>query len=206
MSKYEKMPIGAFDKMTYGAGIILANFSPETGAVKAEDILYATKGGNAFSATRDITDMGTDIDNCPEGVMQLQKTKPYQANISGTAVTLDAEGTKDLLANAGVSGDAVKKITPRDCFEMNDFKDKWLVVNYSGDNAEETGGFIAFHLMNAINIDGMSANFAKEKNGEFPYNFKAFYDLDDLGTVPFEVYVKAGTAEGATGATGATGA
>ena len=195
MSKYEKMPIGAFDKMTYGAGIILASFDPETGTVSAENILYATKGGNAFSATRDITDMGTDIDNCPEGVMQLQKTKPYQANISGTAVTLDAEGTKDLLANAGVSGDAVKKITPRDCFEMNDFKDKWLVVNYSGDNAEETGGFIAFHLMNAINIDGMSANFAKEKNGEFPYNFKAFYDLDDLETVPFEVYVKAGTAE-----------
>ena len=141
MSKYEKMPVRAFDKMTYGAGIILANFNPETGTVRAEDILYATKGGNAFSATRDITDMGTDIDNCPEGVMQLQKPKPYQANISGTAVTLDAEGTKDLLANAGVSGDAVKKITPRDYFELNDFKDKWLVVNYSGDNSEETGRF-----------------------------------------------------------------
>ena len=193
MSKYEKMPAGAFDKMTYGAGIILSNFDPETGTVRAEDILYATKGGNAFSATRDITDMGTDIDNCPEGVMQLQKPKPYQANISGTAVTLDAEGTKDLLANAGVSGVAVKKITPRDYFELNDFKDKWLVVNYSGDNSEETGGFIAFHLMNAINVDGMNANFAKDANGEFPYNFKAFYDLDDLGNVPFEVYVKAGT-------------
>ena len=194
MSKYEKMPVGAFDKMTYGAGIILSDFNPETGTVRAEDILYATKGGNAFSATRDITDMGTDIDNCPEGVMQLQKPKPYQANISGTAVTLDAEVTKDLLANAGVSGDAVKKITPRDYFELNDFKDKWLVVNYSGDNSEETGGFIAFHLMNAINVDGMNANFAKDANGEFPYNFKAFYDLDDLKNVPFEVYVKAGTA------------
>ena len=194
MSKYEKMPVGAFDKMTYGAGIILSDFNPETGTVRAEDILYATKGGNAFSATRDITDMGTDIDNCPEGVMQFQKPKPYQANISGTAVTLDAEVTKDLLANAGVSGDAVKKITPRDYFELNDFKDKWLVVNYSGDNSEETGGFIAFHLMNAINVDGMNANFAKDANGEFPYNFKAFYDLDDLKNVPFEVYVKAGTA------------
>ena len=193
MSKYEKMPVGAFDKMTYGAGIILADFNPETGTARAEDILYATKGGNAFSATRDITDMGTDIDNCPEGVMQLQKPKPYQANISGTAVTLDAEGAKDLLANAGVSGDAVKKITPRDYFELEDFKDKWLVVNYSGDNSEETGGFIAFHLMNAINVDGMNANFAKDANGEFPYNFKAFYDLGDLGNVPFEVYVKAGT-------------
>ena len=193
MSKYEKMPVGAFDKMTYGAGIILANFNPETGTVRAEDILYATKGGNAFSATRDITDMGTDIDNCPEGVMQFQKPKPYQANISGTAVTLDAEVTKDLLANAGVSGDAVKKITPRDYFELNDFKDKWLVVNYSGDNSEETGGCIAFHLMKAINVDGMNANFAKDANGEFSYNFKAFYDLGDLGNVPFEVYVKAGT-------------
>lgn len=196
MSKYEKVPVGSFDEMTYGAGIIVSDFDPETGTVEASAIKYLTKGGNVFTATREITDTGADYDNLPENVMQLQKPRPFQASVSGTAVTTTADKLREILGNADVSGDIVKKVSPRDYFDISDFNDIWLITNYSSDNTEETGGFVAFHLMNTLNVEGLNATFVKDANGEFPYNFKAFYDMDNMDIVPFEIYVKHGGGEG----------
>lgn len=197
MSLMEKLPNDAFKQMTFGAGIIMANFSPETATVQGTDILFATKGGLAFNATRDLQDMGADLDNCMEGAYQLQKAKPYQANVSGTAATVTPETIQRFLGNADVTtvGSAVKKITARNMLSFEDFKDLWVGVNYSEFNGEKNGGFCVIHLKHTLSMDGFGTKFAKDANGEFPFNFKAFYDLEKPDEVPFDVYIKAGTAE-----------
>lgn len=192
MGRFEKMPTDAFKKMTYGAGVVASKFEPETGVLALSDILFATKGGNAVTATREIVDQGADLDNCPENVYQLQKAQPFQTSVSGTAVSVDEKIIKKMFANADVTTDTITKISLRDNFKLEDFEDIWLIVNYSSDNTEETGGFIAYHFKNTINVDGFSSTFAKNANGEFPYNFKAFYDLNNLSEVPFEIYIKSG--------------
>lgn len=195
MAKFTKMNPDDFKHMTWDAGIIMDSFEPSTGAVTLSSIRWATTGDNSFSATRDLTDMGEDINNCPEGTMQLQRANAWQAQLSGTAVTITTAEVAEFLGNADIDTSDTTKIVPRTDLLLSDFKDKWLLVNYSEYNGETKGGWVAIHLLNALSTDGFTGNFGKNANGQFPYTLRAFYDMDDMDTVPFEIYVKAGTAE-----------
>lgn len=195
MAKFTKMNPDDFKHMTWDAGIIMDSFEPSTGTVTLSSIRWATTGDNSFSATRDLTDMGEDINNCPEGTMQLQRANAWQAQLTGTAVTITTAEVAEFLGNADIDTSDTTKIVPRTDLLLSDFKDKWLLVNYSEYNGEKKGGWVAIHLLNALSTDGFTGNFGKNANGQFPYTLRAFYDMDDMDTVPFEIYVKAGTAE-----------
>ena len=195
MAKFTKMNPDDFKHMTWDAGIIMDSFEPSTGTVALSSIRWATTGDNSFSATRDLTDMGEDINNCPEGTMQLQRANAWQAQLTGTAVTITTAEVAEFLGNADIDTSDTTKIVPRTDLLLSDFKDKWLLVNYSEYNGETKGGWVAIHLLNALSTDGFTGNFGKNANGQFPYTLRAFYDMDDMDTVPFEIYVKAGTAE-----------
>lgn len=195
MAKFTKMNPDDFKHMTWDAGIIMDSFEPNTGTVTLSSIRWATTGDNSFSATRDLTDMGEDINNCPEGTMQLQRANAWQAQLSGTAVTITTAEVAEFLGNADIDTSDTTKIVPRTDLLLSDFKDKWLLVNYSEYNGETKGGWVAIHLLNAFSTDGFTGNFGKNANGQFPYTLRAFYDMDDMDTVPFEVYIKPGTAE-----------
>lgn len=201
MAKYTKMGPEDFKHMTWDAGIILDKFTPETGEFDPADIRFATTGDNSFSSSRELTDRGADINNCPENTMQLQKAQAWQANVSGTAVTITAEDLKMFLANADIEeiNTVLKRIVPRADLLITDFHDKWLVFNYSELNGEKNGGFCAIHIMNALSADGFTGTLGKNKNGTFPFNLKAFYDMEDMDRVPFEIYIKEGEAEPAAG-------
>lgn len=195
MAKFTKMNPDDFKHMTWDAGIIMDSFEPSTGTVTLSSIRWATTGDNSFSATRDLTDMGEDINNCPEGTMQLQRANAWQAQLTGTAVTITTAEVAEFLGNADIDTSDTTKIVPRTDLLLSDFKDKWLLVNYSEYNGETKGGWVAIHLLNALSTDGFTGNFGKNANGQFPYTLRAFYDMDDMDTVPFEIYVKAGAAE-----------
>lgn len=194
MARYTKMNPTDFKRMTWDAGIILDDFDPETGSYDPNDIRWSTTGDNNFSATRDLTDLGVDINNCPENTMQLQRANPWGAQITGTAVTVDAKQVAEMLGNADIE-DGLTHIVPRPDLSVDDFHDKWLVVNYSDLNGEKKGGWAAMHIMNALSVDGFSGTFGKNGNGTFPYTLKAFYDMEDMDSVPFDIYIKAGEAE-----------
>lgn len=195
MARYTKMNPTDFKRMTWDAGIVLDEFNPEDGSFKLSDIRWATTGENSFAANHDLIDSGADINNCPDGTAQLQRAKPWVAQIAGTAVTVDAAQIIDFLGNADIDINDVTHIVPREDLSMEDFKDKWLVVNYSNLNGEENGGWLAIHIMNALSTDGFSGSFGKDGNGTFPYTLKAFYDMDDMSQIPFEIYIKSGEAE-----------
>ena len=194
MSRYEKVSPNAFKEMTYGAGIILSSFDPATGTINLGDILYATTGGHSSNVKRELNDAGEGLDNVPLGVMQLQKAQPWQIETSGTAKTINLETLRDMFGNADIVN-AENKIVLRNNLKLADFKDIWIVSNYSDLNGETTGGYVAQHFMNALSMDGFTPTFEKDKNGTFPFRYKAFYDIDDIDKVPYEVYLKAGTAE-----------
>lgn len=199
MARYTKLNPTDFKRMTWDAGIILDDFNPEDGSFKLEDIRWATTGENNFSATHDLTDLGADINNCPENTAQLQRANPWSAQITGTAVTVDAAQIRDFLGNADIVDEALTHIVPREDLSIEDFRDKWLVVNYSDLNGEKSGGWMAMHIMKALSTDGFSGAFGKNGNGTFPYTLKAFYDMENMSKVPFEIYIKAGKPETMSG-------
>ena len=190
--KYTKIPETTFQNLQLNAGVILSAFNPESATVADESIVGATTGGINFTATPTYTDFGEDIDNCPKNMKELKKLDAWEISLSGTYVTVDANAVKALVGAADVSGN---KITPRNDLKLTDFTDVWWVGDYSDQNGETNGGFVAIHMMNALSTGGFAIQSSDNGKGNFAFTYTAHYSIDAQDTVPFEVYVKAGAAE-----------
>ena len=190
--KYTKIPETTFQNLQLNAGVLLSAFNPESATVANESIIGATTGGVNFTATPTFSDYGEDIDNCPNNMMELKKLDSWEITMSGTYVTVDVDAVKSLVGAADVAGN---KITPRNDVLLTDFTDVWWVGDYSDKNGETNGGFVAIHMMNALSTGGFAIQSSDNGKGNFAFTYTAHYSIDAQETVPFEVYVKAGTAE-----------
>ena len=190
--KYTKIPETTFQNLQLNAGVLLSAFDPVTATVANESIIGATTGGVNFTATPTFSDYGEDIDNCPKNMKELKKLDSWEISLSGTYVTVDANAVKALVGAADVSGN---KITPRNDLKLTDFTDVWWVGDYSDQNGETNGGFVAIHMINALSTGGFAIQSSDNGKGNFAFTYTAHYSMSAQDTVPFEVYVKAGTAE-----------
>lgn len=190
--KYTKVPADTFQTLQMNAGVLLSQFDPASATVTDDNILGATSGGVNFTATPSFTDFGEDVDNCPKNTKQLKRLDNWEITLSGTFITMSA----DLAARLTALGDlATNKITPRKDLALTDFKDIWFVGDYSDKNGAQNGGFIAIHMMNTLSTGGFQLQTGDKAKGQFAFEFTAHYSIDEQDTVPFEIYVQAGTAE-----------
>lgn len=191
--KFTKIAENAFKELQLNAGVLLDAFEPTTGEVSLANILGATSGGVNFKATPTFTDFGSDVDNCPNNMMEFKEISLWNVVLSGTFITVDADGVKQLIGAADVDASDNTKIVPRNILKAEDFKDIWWVGDYSDKNGEDGGGFIAIHMLNALSTGGFQIQSGKDVKGQFAFEFTGHYSLADQNKVPFEVFVKAGT-------------
>lgn len=193
--KFTKIPVDTFQKLQINAGIITTDFTPATGTIGEAGQIGATTGGVSFTATPTYTDFGEDIDNCPKNMKELKRLESWEAKMSGTFINADTKIAKSLLGAADV-GTSDGKITPRNELADGDFDDIWLVGDYSDKNGEKNGGFIAIHMMNALSTGGFQLKTGDKAKGQFAFEYMAHYSMAEQNKVPFEIYIKSGTAEG----------
>ena len=193
--KYTKIPETTFQNIQLNAGVLLSSFNPSSATVSGEAIIGATTGGINFTATPTYIDFGEDIDNCPKNMKELKKLDSWEAKCSGTFVTIDTAVAKSLIGAADIGTSDTTKVTPRNDLAQSDFDDIWIVGDYSDKNGDTNGGFIAIHMMNALSTGGFQIKTEDKAKGQFAFEYTAHYSMSAQGTVPFEVYVKAGTAE-----------
>ena len=193
--KYTKIPENTFQNIQLNAGVLLSSFTPSSATVSDEAIIGATTGGINFTATPTYIDFGEDIDNCPKNMKELKKLDSWEAKCSGTFVTIDTAVAKSLIGAADIGTSDTTKVTPRNDLAQSDFDDIWIVGDYSDKNGDTNGGFIAIHMMNALSTGGFQIQTADKAKGQFAFEYTAHYSMSAQDTVPFEVYVKAGTAE-----------
>ena len=182
--KYTQIASDLFEKIQLNAGILCTSFSTTTGEVTG--IIGATSGGVSFSDTPSYTDFGEDIDNCPKNSMELKRIDSREVKMSGTFVSIDAQSVASMVGAADISSE---KIVPRDDLKTADFKDIWWVGDYS----DVDGGFIAIHMLNALSTAGFQIQSGDKAKGQFAFEYTAHYSIENQNTVPYEVYVKAGT-------------
>lgn len=194
--KFTKIPSDAFQKLQINAGILTTDFTPSTGEIGVAGQIGATTGGVSFTATPTYSDYGEDIDNCPKNMKELKKLESWEATISGTFVNADTAIAKMLVGAADIGTPDTTKITPRNDVLDSDFETIWLVGDYSDKNGETNGGFIAIKLINALSTGGFQIQTADKAKGQFAFTFTGHYSMDAQDTPPFEIYIKAGTAEG----------
>ena len=191
--KYTEIPENVVKNLQLNAGVLLSDFNPATATVENESIIGATTGGINFTATPTYTDFGEDIDNCPKNMKELKKLDSWEAKCSGTFVTVDTAVAKSLIGAADIGSSDTTKVTPRNDLAQADFSDIWIVGDYSDKNGDTNGGFIAIHMMNALSTGGFQIKTADKAKGQFAFEYTAHYSMSAQDTVPFEVYVKAGT-------------
>ena len=192
--KFTQIPTNAMEELQLNAGILLSSFTPATAEVSG--IIGATTGGIKFSATPTYSDFGEDIDNCPKNMLELKRQDSVEVKISGTFITISPAIAKKLMAAADIDTSDQTKITPRNDLKAEDFADIWWVGDYSDKNGATNGGFVAIHVMNALNTGGFQLQSGDKSKGQFPFEFTGHYSIDAQSVVPYEVYIKAGTAEG----------
>lgn len=191
--KYTQIPADTFKQIQLNAGILVEDFKPATGTIT--NIIGATSGGVTFEATPTYTDYGEDIDNCPKNTKELKRLDSWEAKLSGTFITMTADMVARLIASADIDTADETHIVPRNDVSQEDFKDIWWVGDYSEQNGEKNGGFCAIHLLNGLSTGGFKIAATEKAKGTFDFEFMGHYSIDAQDTVPFEVYVKAGTAE-----------
>ena len=198
MAKFTQIPTDTFKKLQLGAGIITTEFDPATGEITANNIVGATSGGTAFEATPSFTDFGDDIDNCPKNTKELKVLDSWEAKMSGTLVTMDTKAAVSVIGTAAVASDDQTKVVPRNSVDAEDFKNIWWVGDYSDVNEDgsSTGkaGFIAIKLINALSTGGFKIQTGDKAKGTFAFEYTGHYSIEHIDTVPFEIYIKAGSA------------
>lgn len=189
-TKYAKVAADAFEKLQLNAGVILRSFDPSSGTVTDSNIVGQTGGGTTFTAVPQFIDFGEGIDNVPSNTMQLKRIDYYDVKMSGTLKTLDTDAAKMFIGAATVTT-ASGKVTPKADLSESDFEDEvWWVGDYSDVNSGSNAGFIAIKMMNVLSTGGFSLKANDKDKGDFDFELSGHYDMEDLDTVPFEMYVK----------------
>lgn len=193
--KFTKIPSDTFKKLQINAGILTTDFTPSSGTIGENGQIGATTGGVNFTATPTYSDFGEDIDNCPKNMMELKKLDTWEVKLTGTYVTADTAIAKSLIGAADIGATDTTKVTPRNDVAQADFSDIWFVGDYSDKNGDSNGGFIAIKLLNALSTGGFQIQTSDKAKGQFAFEYTGHYSMSAQDTVPFELYIKAGTAE-----------
>lgn len=198
MAKFTQIPTDTFKKLQLNAGILTTDFDPATGALTASKIVGATSGGVSFEATPSFSDFGEDIDNCPKNTKELKKLDSWEAKMSGSFVTMDTATAVSVIGTAAVASGDKTKVVPRNSVDAGDFKDIWWVGDYSdvNDDGSSAGkaGFIAIKLINALSTGGFKIQSGDKAKGTFEFEYTGHYSIENIDVVPFELYIKAGSA------------
>lgn len=190
--KYTQIPIDTFQHLVLNAGILVDEFTPTDGTIG--NLLGATTGGITFNANPTYSDWGEDIDNCPNNTMELKRIDGYDPVMSGTFLTVTGSSLESLVGSATkTSTSGVDKVVPNNELSTTDFKEVWWIGDYSDKNTGATAGFMAIHLLNALNQTSLQITTTKNGKGQLAFEYHGHYSLNAQDTVPFEVYLKAGT-------------
>lgn len=190
--KFTKVPEDTFEKLQLNAGILVDTFTPATGTIG--NILGATTGGINFASNPEFTDFGEDVDNVPNNMKELKHLVGFDPQMGGTFLTCSPSLAKSLVGAADIATGDSTKVVPRATLLAADFDDVWWIGDYSDVNTGDNAGFIAIHLINALNTAGFQIQSTKDEKGQLAFEYHGHYSIEDQDTVPFEIYVKAGTA------------
>ena len=102
--------------------------------------------------------------------------------------------TSSIASYYEVTAATPSKIVPVTTLSASDFSDVWWVGDYSDVNSGSNPGFIAVHLINALNVNGFQLQSNNKNKGAFSVSFVGHTTAAAPDTVPFEIYIVEGVA------------
>lgn len=182
MGMFTVIPQSTFEEMQMDAGVLLNTFDPSSPAKPADSaIICATTGGIQVTCAAEYSDLGEDVDNCPNNMKELKHLDSWDCGLEFTSLGTSTESIRLALGAADITAQS-GKIVPRRNLEQTDFTDIWWV----GDRAD--GGLVAVKLKNALSVDGFSLQTTKNGKGQVSVNLRGHVSISDQDTMPMEFY------------------
>jgi hypothetical protein len=185
--KFTRIKQDTFKSMSINTGLLLKRFdvSGET-EVAEEDIFCDTTGDVEASCVPTYSDLGEDVNNCPNGMMELMQLESWEAKLSFTALNITEDTLRLSLGAADVSGG---KVSPRSTLDVSkDFTDVWLVFD------RLDGGYGAVCLRNALSTGGLTLSLTKNGKGQLRVELTGHYSMAAQDDPPMEFYASDGDA------------
>lgn len=179
MGAFTKIPQDTFDELQMDAGVLLSSFDPANPDAPDSAIITATTGGVTVSATPTYSDLGSDVDNCPNNTKELKHLDGWDVSVAFTALGTGAAKIKRFLGSADQNGN---KVTPRRDLLQTDFTDLWWV----GDRTD--GGLVAVKILNALSTGGFSIKTSKNGKGNISITITGHVSINAQDVVPIEFY------------------
>lgn len=186
MGRFSKISQDAFNEFQVDAGVLLKTFDVNSPKLVDENIICATTGGINPVCTARYRDWGEDVDNCPNGMMELMDLEGWECTLGFTALNTTPKVIRMALGAADIDAES-GKITPRSELKDTDFADIWWV----GDRTD--GGLVAIRLINALSTSGFSLKTTKNGKGQIAVTLAGHVSIKAQDVVPMEFYVKEGT-------------
>lgn len=181
MGRFTVIPQDTFEGLQLDAGILLSSFDPATGSFSESNIICATTGGINPSCVPTYSDMGEDVDNCPNNMMELKHLDSWECTMAFTSLGTSAEAIKLALGAADINSNT-SAIVPRRDLEQTDFSDVWWV----GDKAD--GGMVAIQLKNALSTSGFSLQTGKNAKGQISVTLTGHVSMQAQTVMPMVFY------------------
>lgn len=182
MGTFTKISSTAFNEMQLDAGVLLNTFNPASPEVKDNAIITATTGGITASCKPTYSDLGEDVDNCPNNTKEMKHLDGWDCKMSFTALSTTPAAIKLALGAADIDGTDSTKIIPRRDLKETDFADIWWV----GDKTD--GGMVAIKLINALSTSGFELKTAKNGKGQVSVELTGHVSISAQDVMPMEFY------------------
>lgn len=183
MGMFTVIPQDTFEALQLDAGVLLNTFNPASPAAPADSaIICATTGGINVTCVPTYSDLGEDVDNCPNNTKELKHLDGWDCGMSFTSLGTSTALIKMALGAADIDGTDTTKITPRRDLEQTDFSDIWWV----GDKAD--GGYVAVQLKNALSTGGFSLQTTKNGKGQISVEITGHVSIEAQSVVPMVFY------------------
>lgn len=180
--KFTKIPSNTFPSLQLDAGVILKNFDPDNVVEPADsDMVCATTGGITITCQAQYSDLGADVDNCPNDMAEMKHLDSWLCTMQFTALSTSEEGFILALGAADVDP-TTGAIKPRKDLLLTDFVDRWWV----GDRAD--GGAVAVKIKKALSDSGFSLKTSKDGKGNLSVTLKGHVSINHQDDMPMEFY------------------
>lgn len=180
--RFYEIPEDTFKSMTTESGVLLSDFDPTDPDFDNDDIITGTTGGIQINCNPTYSDLGEDVDNCPNNMMEFKKLEGWDISIVTTVLDTSTATLKLGLGAADVDS-TNGTVTLRRDLKLSDFiQNVWWVCDKAG------GGFVAANLKNALSTNGFSLQTGKNTKGKGQLTLTGHVSVKAQSTMPLKYY------------------
>lgn len=184
MWKAKRVAADAAQNIQVDAGLLLNTFDISNPVAPAdEDIICATTGDINLSAVPEVEDFLSDVNNAPLNTKEGKRITGWNCNLTVNCLEVTEE-TIVLALGASKATAANGGITPRDQYELTDFKSLY----WCGDMVATDKLFLV-KMDDTVSTGGLSFTATNNGKGQIALTLTPHASLQDVTKIPMEFYI-----------------